>query len=233
VPKRARQLTFTDARLDRGRGGPRTGAGRPRVYARPPVHHVRRLRVPRHCPSHVTLRVRQGVPSLRTKRFLKAFRSSLRESSERGNFRVVHYSLQRDHVHLLVEAAGKRALADGMKSISPRLARCVHRVYGRRGPVLFGRYHIKALRTPLEVHRALRYVLLNTRRHWKKRHGQAPAVVRLDEASSGRWFDGWTRLFQSLPAPPERETASPRTWLLSEGWRRHGRIDPAAVPGPA
>jgi hypothetical protein len=143
----------------------------------------------------------------------------------------VHYSLQRDHVHLLVEAAGKRALADGMKSISPRLARCVHRVFRRRGPVLFGRYYIKLLRTPLEVHRALRYVLLNARRHWKKRRGVAPPVVRLDEASSSRWFDGWTRLFQSLPPPAEKETADPRTWLLSEGWRRHGRIDPAAVPG--
>jgi hypothetical protein len=34
---------------------------------------------------------------------------------------VIHYSLQGDHAHLIVEAAGKDALACGMKSIAARL----------------------------------------------------------------------------------------------------------------
>lgn len=227
------QLSFIEYRQNRGRGGPRKGAGRPRVYERPPVHHVRRPKVARRFPSHVTLRVREGIPSLRSKRFLREFRRSLRQASERGNFRVVHYSMQRNHVHLLVEAAGKHALGCGMRSISARFARAVNRVFGRSGPVLFGRYHLRILRTPLEVHRALRYVLLNSRRHYFQRTGRRPPLVQLDEASSARWFSGWAT--QRLRGPPRvgmaREVSEPHTWLLEVGWRRHGRLDPAGVPG--
>ena len=75
-----------------------------------------------HPPLHVTLRIRRGVPSLRSWRFVSGFRVSVREGRERGEFRVCHYSIQRDHVHLLVEADGKHALERGMKSV-PRDAR--------------------------------------------------------------------------------------------------------------
>ena len=132
-----------------GRGGPRPGAGRPRG-PRPRVHHVGRPRVPRHVPSHVTLRVRPGFPSLRTRRFVKEFRKKLRPVAERGDFRVVHYSIQKDHVHLIVESAGKEALGRGMKSISSRLAFAVQRVFRRTGRVLDGRYHLHVLRSRRE-----------------------------------------------------------------------------------
>ena len=156
------------------------------------MHHVRRESVPRHAPCHVTVRVRKGIPSLRSRAFVREFRRTLRSASERGSFRVNHYSIQRDHVHMVIEAAGRRALGCGMKSISSRLAFAVNRVFGRRGRVLDGRYHVRVLRTPREVRNALAYVLLNARKHWKERRGTAPPV-RLDEASSGRWFAGWKR----------------------------------------
>src|SRR3990172_7368899 len=174
-----------------GRGGPRLGAGRPRG-PRPRVLHREREPVPGHCPVHVTLRVRAGVPSLRGGALVREWRRSLAEASERGNFRVTHYSLQGDHAHLIVEAKGKEALASGMKSIAARLARAVNRVFGRTGPVLDGRYHHRVLGTPREVRRALAYVLLNARRHLAKRFGAARApAASLDGASSARWFDGW------------------------------------------
>jgi hypothetical protein len=100
--------------------------------------------------------------------------------------------------------------------------------------MLHGRYGLRILRTPREVRRALAYVLLNARKHWRERH-QALPPVRVDEASSGRWFDGWRRVPSSREpptGPPESpEVAPPRTWLLSVGWRRHGLVDPAEVPG--
>jgi len=147
----------------------------------------------------------------------------------------VHYSLQRDHVHLLAEASDERALGRGMKAIASRLARAAQRVFGLAGRVLFGRYHLRILRTPREVRNALAYVLLNARRHWAQRFGQAPPV-RLDKASSGRWFDGWRREAPcyALPAPDDAiEVAPARTWLLFRGWRRHGLIDPGEVPAGA
>jgi hypothetical protein len=131
---------------------------------------------------------------------------------------------------MIVEAAGKNALASGMKSIGPRLARTVQKVFTVQGRVLAGRYHLRVLRTPREVRNALAYVLLNARKHWVQRGRKAPPT-RLDECSSGRWFDGWRQ------EPPGRQVADgievgrARSWLLSKGWRRHRLIDPAEVPG--
>jgi REP element-mobilizing transposase RayT len=178
--------------------------------------------------------VRPDVPSLRGGALVHEWRRSLAEASERGNFRVTHYSLQGDHAHLIVEAHGKEALACGMKSIGARLARAVNRVGQRSGPVLDGRYHHRSLRSPREVRRALAYVLLNARRHLAKSRGVSrSATVHLDGASSARWFDGWRQAVASrLPsASGAPEVARPRTWLLRIGWRRHGLVDPSEVPG--
>src|SRR2546425_12240207 len=113
------------------------------------------------CPLHVTLRVHRDIPSLRSRRFIREFRTSLRNACERREFRVGRYSIQRDHLHMVVESSGKEALARGMKAVASRFARAVNRIFGRTGPVLFGRYHLRVLRTPREVRNALAYVLLN------------------------------------------------------------------------
>jgi REP element-mobilizing transposase RayT len=228
MARHAKQLTFDDNRRRSGRGGPRAGAGRP-PGPRPVVYHVRRESMPRECPAHVTLRVREGFPSLRRKPFVRELRRSFREGCERGHFRVAQFSVQNDHVHLLVEASGKTSLGRGMKSIAARVARAVNRVFGRRGAVMRGRYHVRALRTPKEVRSALAYVLLNARKHWRQRTGSAPPVV-LDDASSSAWFDGWSQELRPSSPPEPPPIAPPRTWLLRVGWRRHGLIDPAEVP---
>jgi hypothetical protein len=139
--------------------------------------------------------------------------------------------LHRDHVHLLVEAESRGALGRGMKSIGARLARAVNRVFRLHGAVLDGRYHLRVVRTPREVRAALAYVLLNARRHWMKRFGGRPPAVRLDEASSARWFDGWCSRAPGSELRAAPEVARPRTWLARVGWTRHGLIDPSAIPG--
>ncbi|MEN8159514.1 MAG: transposase [Myxococcota bacterium] len=237
MPREASQLSFTDYRQRTGRGGPRPRAGRP-PGPRPRVQHREREPIPGACPVHVTVRARRDVPSLRSRRLVRELRRSLAEACERGEFRVAHYSLQRDHAHLIVEARGKRALARGMKSVGARLARAVNRTFSRSGPVLDGRFHHRVLRTPREVRNALAYVLLNARRHFAKARGGRRPPVAVDEASSARWFDGWQRAWLArLGAPPEpgvaRDVAPARTWLLRVGWRRRGLVDPSEVPGVA
>jgi REP element-mobilizing transposase RayT len=183
------------------------------------------------------VRIRRGIPSLRGGRFVRAFKRSLSACCIRPGFRVVHYSIQHNHLHLLIEAQGKGALGRGMKSLSARIGRCVNRVFERAGPVLDGRYHHRVLKTPREVRRALAYVLLNFRHHFYQRHRKPPPRVRLDPASSAAWFNGWKPPHPppsspaSTPSSPPQEIASPRTWLLRKGWRRHHLLDPAEVPG--
>ena len=154
----------------------------------PRVRHLSRRKFPASHPCHVTLKVREGIASLRTVAVAKEVEATFRRC-ERAGFRLVHYSIQGNHFHAIVEANGREALGRGMMAIGIRFARAVNRALKRSGPVLKDRYHFRPLRTPTEVRNALRYVLLNARRH----AAHLRERVRLDPASSARWFDGWKR----------------------------------------
>ncbi len=207
-----RQLNF---KTTTGWGGSRPGAGR-KPGPNPRIRHAPREKFGRNHPSHVTLKVRSDVPSLRIRKCVKGLERSFAEACERGDFRLVQYSIQSNHVHMIVEATGTEALARGMKSIAARFARAVNRSFQRRGPVLVDRYHSRALKTPTEVRNALKYVLLNAQKHEKR------ALKVLDPASSARWFDGWRG---QRPDSELACVAMARTWLLTTGWRRLGLID--------
>ena len=204
------------------RGGRRPGPN-------PRIRHRSREGVSRRLPCHVTLKVRDGVPSLRSVRLVQELERSFASCCERGDFRLVHYSLQGNHAHLIVEADDRQSLGRGMKALGARLARAVNRVFGRVGPVLADRYHVRALNTPREVRNALAYVLLNARRHAARAGRTLSRVIRIDPASSGCWFDGW----RGATSSPREGTAvsTPRTWLLSVGWRQWGLLDPLEPPG--
>jgi REP element-mobilizing transposase RayT len=177
------------------------------------------------------MKVREQIPSLRSVKLVAELERSWREVCERGRFRLVHYSIQCNHVHMIVEAASAWHLACGLKSIAARFSRCVNRVFRRTGRVLADRCHVHVLRTPRGVRNAIAYVLLNARRHLAKRTGRLRTIARVDPASSGRWFCGWR-----TGAPPTHDppvVAAPRTWLLRVGWRKRGLIDVTEVPGGA
>jgi REP element-mobilizing transposase RayT len=236
MSRRPRQLPLSLSERPRW-GGRRAGAGRKRQPGAPVrLPHVSRGGFGRPLPAHVTLRLCSDLPSLRSVPIVHEIERTFAAGCARQDFRLVHYSLQGNHAHLIVEARDREALGRGMKSIAARLARAVNRVSGRTGRVLADRYHLRLLPTPREVHHALRYVLLNSRRHAAAAGTALRAAVRLDPASSARWFDGWKRWVPSASkvsaAPNERPpVARARTWLLAVGWRRCGLLDPADVPG--
>ncbi len=227
MTRRPRQIPLSLPAAPRW-GGRRAGAGRKPGLLRRDPHAPRSPLASRH-PCHVTLRVRRDVPSLRSARLIREFERSLRELCDRTRFRVVHYSLQTNHVHLVVEAASARDLACGMKSLGARLARAVNRIARRRGRVLSDRYHLQVLRTPREVRNAIAYVLLNARKHAMQVRGVVARSLAVDPASSGRWFDGWRDANTRAHDPPV--VAKPRTWLLALGWRRWTLVSIHEVPG--
>lgn len=240
VMSRRKQRASAQAELnfDAGRhGGKREGAGRPEGPNPRLWHRSRDDFSPSH-PSLVTLKVSRGIGSLRRWRVVRAIEAAFREACVRPGVRLVHYSIQRDHAHLLVEADDRHALGRAMKSIAARFAVAINQALGRRGRVLADRYHQSVLRCPRQVRNALAYVLLNARGHAAKRRARLAFANVLDAASSARWFDGWrpdVPLDRSAPgllanAPA---VAFPTVWLLTRGWRRHGLIDPNEVPGPA
>jgi hypothetical protein len=160
----------------------------------------------------VTLRAVASLPSFRSLRVFPVLRHAL-SASHKAAFRVVHFSVQTDHVHLVVEGDAPVALVRGVQGLAGRCAKAVNRAVGRRGRVWGSRYHAHALRTPTEVRRGLVYVLLNFRKHLRA----APGV---DPRNSAPWFEGWRR------TPPRSSADCPvaaaRTWLAATGWRRAG-----------
>jgi REP element-mobilizing transposase RayT len=160
------------------------------------------------------------LPSLRKQGIFLALRRAFAKTS-REWFRVVQFSVQSDHVHLIAEASDKVALSRGMAGLSIRLAHAINRVLVRKGQVFTERYHARVLTSPREVRHALVYVLLNFRKHLDRE----PSV---DPASSGGWFDGWKLPSRIEPPSFLHEDDIPvrpaRTWLARVGWKRHGLI---------
>ena len=196
-------------------GGRRAGAGRKLAPGRRPgVPHRRRPAHTAAHPLHVTLRAGSAVRCLRSERAFPAVRRALSAASQNG-FRILQFSAQDDHLHLIIEADDSHALERGLRGLAIRVARAVNGALGRRGPVWQGRYHARALTTPREVRHALVYVLMNIRKHRGGEHG-------LDPCSSAVYFDGWREFLQTplTPAPVARA----RTWLAAVGWRRHGLV---------
>ena len=201
--RRARRKRQIELDFDAGRhGGKRENAGRPEG-PNPKLWHRSRDEFSATHPCLVTLKVRPEIPSLRTGKVIREVERAFRRACSHAGFRLVHYSIQDDHAHLIVEAKGVASLGAGMKRLAGLFAFAVNRAIGRgrTGKVLADRYHHDVLTSPRRVRNALAYVLLNARRHAAKRLARlrkqgklvkplAPARV-LDAASSARWFDGW------------------------------------------
>jgi REP element-mobilizing transposase RayT len=174
------------------------------------------------------MRRRKGLPSFRSERAHRVLRQAVRDARREG-FRITHYSIQNDHLHIIVEAESDAALTRGMRSFTIRVALRLNRdVLARdRGRVWGDRYHRRDLTGPRAVRNALVYVLSN---HLK--HGEYD-VGLLDPFSSGAWFTGWAHgpdppISDDDPSPAARAT----TWVLREGWylRGGGRIHLGEVP---
>jgi hypothetical protein len=126
---------------------------------------------------------------------------------DRFGFRLVHFSVQGNHLHLIVEAEDERALARGMQGLGVRIAKALNRVMGRKGAVFADHYHSRILRSPTEVANAIAYVLMNFLHHFP---GE---VRRYAQDLRDRFSSAWREQGKDPPVVP------PRTWLLSVGWR--------------
>ena len=184
------------------RGGKRKGAGRKPAGDRAGVSHQRREGFPARHPVHVTMRLRFGVGFLRCYSRKRAIEDALREAKERFGMRIVHYSIQGTHLHLIVETEDPSAFSRAVQGLAVRLARALNRLAARTGKVFADRYHMHVLKTLREVASTVKYVLENFRHHL--REDVAPQGV--DPCSSAGWQDD--RPGVEPPYSP------PRTWLV-------------------
>jgi REP element-mobilizing transposase RayT len=183
---------------------------------------------------------------LREHSLFMVVRKALAAAKQQFGFSLVHFSVQRDHLHLIAEAADRRALSRGVQGLAIRVARGVNRQLGRKGRLFADRYHARALKTPREVRLALRYVLLNVKKHHAQSGGGSEHVPPgfVDPRSSAAWFHGfgrpeelafgahavrseWFRASASTDPP----VAEGSVWLLRVGQSRAGSFDLDETPG--
>ncbi len=214
------------------RGGKRRGAGRKPKGMRAGERHEARPEFKPYHALHVVMRVVPAVGSLRRRKMYKVMRDATITAALRERFRIVHISLQRTHVHMLVEAETRAALARGMQGFQISAARNINTALGggkrrRRGKVFADRYHLEVITSPTRARHAIAYILNNWRKHGEDREGLLSTWL-VDPLSTGILFPDWKELEDKPWMWPIRETYDPlvvfrpRTWLLSEGWKLAG-----------
>jgi putative transposase len=85
-------------------GGRRPGSGRKPKGERAGVSHRARPVLKPRFPVHVTWRFARGVWNLRSKQSFRELERAFFSSANRFDVRLTKYSVQGDHVHLIVEA---------------------------------------------------------------------------------------------------------------------------------
>jgi REP element-mobilizing transposase RayT len=218
--------------------------GRPKKANAGASHQAREAFKPSE-PVHVVLRVVRDVAGLRRRDAYHAIReATLVAARNAERFRIVHVSIQQTHVHMLVEAEGRTALAKGMQgfliSAAKQINAAVTKERGarRKGRVFSDRYFAEVIRVPRQARHALAYVLNNWRKHHADR-GATSSTWLVDPFSTGALFSGWKQLEGEHVMWPIREgwlsmfVWLPRTWLLVEGWRRYGLVDAREIPSAA
>jgi REP element-mobilizing transposase RayT len=219
-------------------GGKRANAGRKKSGTRrDPLHRERPEHVARY-PLHVVLRVRKDVGRLRRRKVYAGAHLALVAIAARIAFRVVHISIQHNHLHLLVEADSSEMLESGMRALTISLARRINASLARSGKVFEFRYHATPLTSPRQTRNALAYVLNNWRRHREDERGFHERTMPLDRFSSAISFGGWADFRMRVDEWPDvidepLRVSSPRTWLLNTGWELARRpIRTSDTPGP-
>lgn len=166
------------------------------------VSHKARPRFGKPLPVHVTLRAADEVWNLRSGRSFRCLLACLADAAGRFGLRIIEFSIQGNHLHLIVEADDSEALARGMQGLCIRMAKSLNRMMGRSGRVFSDHYHSRLLRTPTELSRAIAYVLDNHQRHPGGRGVDRYSSAALDRSEQARVL------------------SRPSGWLLRAGWRR-------------
>lgn len=150
-------------------GGPRKGAGRKRIKSKGIAHRTRE-KVTCHKPLHVNFKYRTTI---KNKFCLRLLKRAIHNARAQG-LKVIHFSLQHNHVHLIVEATNNSILTSGMRSLTVTMTKGL-----KMGKVQLERYHLHVLKSIRETKHAVHYVLFNQQKHEKGTSSQIDEYTSL------------------------------------------------------
>ncbi len=215
--RKSPQLTFKKVN---GWGGKRKNAGRPNKSGR--INHMKRPKIKASTPLHLTWRLKNDLVNLRCDEVQAAFQKAA-QKAKKLELRLLHYSLQHDHIHLIAEANGNQALKRAMRSFGCSFGKAIRKIRGGKGSVFDGRFHLEVLDNPTQVRNAMAYVLQNFSKHNQ-------LLKHVDRYSSAPYFGLWRKLLANRAGPILTEIKSPpplpeflsppKSWLAQAGWMK-------------
>jgi len=105
----------------------------------------------------VLVSLRASLPCFTNADVLAVVRAALGGASgwDPESFRIAHFTVSADRLHLIVFASAKRPLSGGMRSVAIRVARNVNDALGRNGRFWADRWHGRALTSSRELSQVL------------------------------------------------------------------------------
>lgn len=201
--------------LYKGRwGGRRPGSGRKRIHSKGVAHRVREI-VSARTPLHINFKYRTQI---KNKFCLKLLKKAIMNARSKG-LRIVHFSLQSNHIHLIIEAENNEILTKGMRSLTITFAKGL-----KAGKVQLERYHLHVLRTIREAKNATLYVLFNQQKHEKGKYSKIDefsSLLLIDKSLEIiRNFVRKNRITLTIKRIDPWKLDHERSYLLKEGLRQ-------------
>ena len=202
-------------------GGARKGAGRKNLSKC--QSHLTRETFSKRMPVHVTMKMAKDVKGLRGRRMYKAVEAALWAAASNENGLLCEFSVQDDHLHLVMDAANSKAMSSAVRGVAIRVAKAINALCNRKGRVFGDRYHARVLRSPGEVRRVRHYVRDNFRKHLRERLQTQRTQAQAAWISVG--VDNHAMLQQILqscewidPCSSQAARADGKTWPVGRCW---------------
>ena len=149
--RKGKQLSLTNPK----------NAGRPAIHDKG-IRHRKREEIKRARPLHLTIKLNRA--QMQNKMILKHLKHSIKRGRLKG-LRIIHFSLQNDHVHLYAESESNLILTQGMKALGVSFAKRINKHFKTKGQVYKTRFHLRVLRSASEAKNVINYILKNGVKH--------------------------------------------------------------------
>jgi len=139
------------------------GAGRPMIHD-PGIRHRERPFLTKAASLHLTVKVKRIKADMKNKAVLSILKRAIMNARKQG-LRVIHFTLEYDHIHLLIEAENNEILGKGMQSFGVTFSKAINRMKKQSGGVYKHRYHFRQISGVRQLKNVLNYIFTNGVKH--------------------------------------------------------------------
>ena len=176
---------------------------------------------------HVCIKLQRCLPSLRRASEFELLEERFRLVKERFGCKLRQFSVQSDHIHLVIETETTSDLSRYMQGLQIRFAKALNKLWRRTGRVFADRFYASLCHSLQKLRATIRYVLNNGQRHgaWD------PLTNRPDPYSSGPWYVRWRGKAWSRYREPEHRWPVVHPNGLDCCYHHYPIADPGETPG--